>query len=482
MAQAGWRELFTGSYAARSIAIAGATIIHAVNIFIATTVMPSVVEDIGGIRFFSWATTLFVVASIIGASLAASTIDRLGTRNAYRFALLFFGIGALICSLAPAMAVLLVGRSVQGLGGGMLSALTYTTIRLVFPERLWARAMAVSSAMWGIATLSGPAIGGIFAELGVWRLAFGSIIPLVVGLALLLERILPRTGASEERRESRVPWVQLGILAASVLIVSAASAQDDTLVTGIGIVVAISLFFVLVRVERRAATRLLPTGTFSLRSPIGPIFATMVLMSFAITADIFIPLFLQVLHGLSPLWAGYLTAVLSIGWTLASLPVSGLAGPQAARAILTGQTMMVVGMVTLAVVMPVHGDSVGLIAVIAAGLLLLGMGMGSGWAHVLTRALAAAPEGEQAITAQSLTTVQMLASAFGAAFAGVVTNLAGLSDAGNPDGTANAALWLFAIFAVIPVLALLMFLYSLRQTRRRPATAAESVVREAQRV
>jgi MFS family permease len=361
----------------------------------------------------------------------------------------------------------------------MLSALTYTTIRLVFPQELWSRAMALNSAMWGIATLSGPAIGGVFAELGVWRLAFGSIVPLVLGLGILLERILPRTGASEERHESRVPWLQLGVLAISVLIVSAASAQDTALVTIIGIAVAISLVFVLVRIEKRTSNRLLPTGTFSVKSPIGPIFGTMVLMSFATTADIFIPLFLQDLHGLSPLWAGYLTAVMSIGWTLASLPVSGLAGRPAAIAIVVGQAMMVAGLVTLAITMPAPGESVGRIVVIAVGLTLLGMGMGSGWAHVLTRALAAAPEGEHAITAQSLTTVQMLASAFGAAFAGVVTNLAGLTDASNTDGTANAALWLFSIYAVMPLLAMITFLYSVRQSQPKAAMTSENAVRKA---
>ncbi len=94
-------------------------------------------------------------------------------------AAVIFAAGTLACGLAPSMPAMLAGRVVQGLGGGMMLALSYAMIRIVFDEPLWPRAIALVSGMWGVATLVGPAIGGIFAELGVWRAAFWSLVPVI---------------------------------------------------------------------------------------------------------------------------------------------------------------------------------------------------------------------------------------------------------------------------------------------------------------
>ena len=173
-ARSGWAALHSGRNAVYSIILAGGVTLHALNIYIVTTILPSVVGEIGGLEYYAWSTTLFVVASILGAALSSRLLDRLGPGHAYASATALFVTGALICAVAPAFPVLLAGRFVQGLGGGLLYALAYAVIRLVFPEALWSRAIGVISAMWGVSTLIGPAVGGVFAELSIWRAAFWS--------------------------------------------------------------------------------------------------------------------------------------------------------------------------------------------------------------------------------------------------------------------------------------------------------------------
>ena len=143
-----WRELTRGDNAARSAVVAGGMVLHAVNVFIVATILPSVVAEIGGLRLFAWSTTLYVVASLIGGVGCARLMHRVGTRWTYRAALIVFALGCVVCALAPSMPVLLAGRLVQGLGAGTLSALSFTQIRLLFPERLWPRAIAIVSVMW----------------------------------------------------------------------------------------------------------------------------------------------------------------------------------------------------------------------------------------------------------------------------------------------------------------------------------------------
>ncbi|MGE0239236.1 MAG: MFS transporter [Parvibaculaceae bacterium] len=179
-----WGELLAGRNGVYALALAGGVTLHAVNMYVATTVMPSVVADIGGLDFYAWATTVFVIASILGAALTARLLHGAGPRGAYLVATLLFAAGTLIASLAITMPVMLAGRSLQGLGGGFLYALAYGLTRLVLPERLWGRMIGLIAAMWGVATLVGPAIGGIFAEYGAWRAGFLSLLP-VSGLFAL---------------------------------------------------------------------------------------------------------------------------------------------------------------------------------------------------------------------------------------------------------------------------------------------------------
>src|SRR3546814_8509372 len=126
--------------------------------------LPSVVGDIGVLEYYAWNTTLFVVASILGSALSPQFLDRFGLRHAFLWAIAVFMLGTTVCAMSPSMSQLLLGRTAQGFGGGLLLGLSYSAVRIVFDERLWSSAMVLVSSMWGVATLAGPAIGGIFAQ------------------------------------------------------------------------------------------------------------------------------------------------------------------------------------------------------------------------------------------------------------------------------------------------------------------------------
>src|SRR5215469_4514592 len=234
-----WGELLRGTNGARVAVIGGGMILHAINSFIVVTILPTVVRDIGGLRFFAWSTTLYLVASLLSGALCTRMLRRFGARWAYRIALGAFLAGSLLCAVAPAMPVLLLGRAVQGLGAGTLSALSYTLVRILFAEHLWPRALSITSAMWGIATLLGPAVGGMFAEYGAWRAAFFSIAIITPGFALLVELTLPRNIQRIGAQTGAMAFLNLGLLVGSVLIVSAASVVHDLHLNALGLAVAL---------------------------------------------------------------------------------------------------------------------------------------------------------------------------------------------------------------------------------------------------
>lgn len=455
--QTGWGALLGGRNSIRSIALAGGVGLHAINVYMVTTILPSVVADIGGLDYYAWNTTLFVVASIVGSAMSVRLLETSGPRLAYVVAAFIFGLGTVVCALALTMPMMLAGRFIQGLGGGLLVALSYSMIRLVFPESLWPRAMALISGMWGVATLVGPAVGGIFAELGHWRAAFWTMVPVIALFALLAFGVLPERSQDEARGERpALPVIQLVLLSLAVAAVSVGSIAPDPIWNMVGVAAALALLFALRMVERTAKQRLLPRGSFSLKAALGPVFLTMTLLAVTVTgSEIFVPLFLQVLHARQPLMAGYLAALMGAGWTMGSIWSSGAQGGRVGRNIRLAPAVVLVGMASLAVLVP--GASVGTwptLLPICIALLMAGAGVGIGWPHLLTRVLQVAPKDEQGLASAAITTVQLFATALGAALAGMVANMAGLIDPGGVPGTSATAMWLFGVFAVAPVIGL----------------------------
>ena len=449
----GWGALLSGVNGVRSLALAGGVALHAINVYIATTILPSVVQDIGGLDLYAWNTTIFVVASILGSALSAKLLQRAGPRTAYASAAIIFVIGTLMCAAAPTMPIMLIGRFVQGLGGGFMVALAYAMIRIVFDEALWPRAMALVSGMWGIATLVGPAAGGIFAELGVWRAAFWSLAPVALLFALLAASVLPKTNA-QPGQGAPIPVTQIVLLIAAVLAISVGSTSADLMRNLLGIAAAVVLTVALIVTERRAHKKLLPEGAFRLTTDIAAIYATLCLLAITVTSsEIFVPLFLQVLHLQSPLSAGYLAALMAAGWTIGSVSSSGANGRRVNRLIRTSPILQLGGMIALAVLIPqISQGHWPQLAPICVALLAIGLGTGMAWPHLLTGVLKAAEPNEQELAAASITTIQLFATAIGAALAGMVANAGGLIDPGGVPGTANAARWLFWVFAFAPLL------------------------------
>src|SRR5947207_1386949 len=113
------------------------------------------------------------------------------------------------------MPVMVAGRAIQGLGAGMMMSGVYGAVRELFPESLWARVLATISGAWGIAAITGPAVGGVFAGLGVWRMAFWAMLPLVALTAALTWWML--RGAARHPAEGGAPFGRLLLLCIAVL-------------------------------------------------------------------------------------------------------------------------------------------------------------------------------------------------------------------------------------------------------------------------
>ncbi|EKT61818.1 MFS transporter [Providencia burhodogranariea] len=454
--QEGWRTLLTGKNLCFTLALSGGICLHAINVYITITTLPSVVRDIGGIDFYAWNTTLFILSSIILSALTSRILNHLGPRKSYMFATVIFLIGTIICAVTPSMPVMLLGRIIQGAGGGILLTLSYSMVHIVFEQHLWSRVIAMMSSMWGMATLLGPALGGMFAEYDVWRGAFWCLAIVGIPYLWLTWQVLPTLNSNKQCTPEPVPLQALLILSCAVLAISFGSLSQDKQIPIIGMIIAILLCIRLAVIERRGFNTIFPSRTFHFSSQLAPIYLTMALLGLSVQTEVFVPYFFQILHGINPLLSGYLAALVGAGWSSAAIVTSSLKPSITIKVIRIGPLLTFIALITLALFMTniVYIEEFQ-IWIICIALFMTGASIGAAWPHLLTRVLLVSAENESQKASSAITTLQLFSTAFGASLAGMIANLSGLSSPGGITGTQSASIWLFLLFSLVPCLALI---------------------------
>ena len=443
VARSGWRELLGPKHIGASTVLAGGVALYATNEFLTISLLPSTVAEIGGQRLYAWVTTVYLVSSVVAATTVSSTLSRLGPRRSYVAALSVFGAGSVLCAVAPTMELLLAGRIVQGAAGGLMAGLGYAVINAAMPQSLWTKASALVSAMWGVGTIVGPAAGGLFAQFGSWRWAFGVLVILTAAMAVLVPFALPRR-AGRGPVVQRIPVWSLVLLGAAALAISVAGIAKHAAMTagllGIGAVL-IGVFLV---VDRRLAASVLPPTAFR-RGPLKWIYLTLGMLMAATMVDMYVPLFGQRLAGLVPVAAGFLGAALAVGWTVGEISSASVTGPRNVRRLVMAAPLVMATGLAVGAMTLLDGATAGIVAVWVVALAITGTGVGIAWPHLSAWAMGSVDDpAEGGTAAAAINTVQLICGAFGAGLAGVVVNM-------TDRGDETAARYLFATFAALAV-------------------------------
>jgi MFS family permease len=444
-----WRELLGRERLGTATLLAGGVGLYATNEFLTISLLPSTVADIGGQRFYAWVIAVYLVGSVVAAAAVNPLLVRFGPRASYLLTLAIFGIGTLGCALAPTMELLLVARTVQGAAGGMLAGLGYAVINSALPNRLWTRASALVSAMWGVSVIIGPAVGGIFAQFGIWRWAFGSLVIMTAAMAALVPGALPARWPSDGPPSAipRIPVWSLLLLGAAALAISVAGVARAPFATFGLLAAGAGLVALFLYVDGRTNATVLPRAAFA-PGPLKWMYVTIGLLMAATMVDMYVPLFAQHLAGMVPAAAGFFGAVLAVGWTTSEVASASATRTRSiVRLVALSPVLMAVGLAVGALILGRH-LSWPLTVGWAVGLFIAGCGVGIAWPHLSAWIMGAVEDPVEAGTAAAaINTVQLISGAFGAGLAGVVVNM-------THDGDAVAARWLFTVFAVLAAVGL----------------------------
>ena len=438
-----WGDILTREYAAKIATLVLAVWLHASNSMLTATTMPSAVDEIGGLNLLHWTFSLYLVGSIVAGASVGLLVVRSDIRTSMIRSALIYAFGCAVVALAPSMPVVLVGRILQGLGGGGLMGLVYIAQDRFFPNQFVPKIIACISVTWMIAAFCGPMIGGAFATWGVWRMAFWAYGAQALLLIIAICLLLPKEANDLAPKSERIPIVRLAILALAILFVSLAGADFDPVISPLLVVMGVMALVMFVFRDRAAlSSRILPKDVTNLNHPIGNGVLTIFLLCLCIMSFlIYGPTILIKLYGVTPFIAGLIVMGETLAWSCSAIIFSSTAEHKEPKLIRIGSALVVIGLVAIALTLP--GQSLWMIVIAS---MIGSAGFGMMWGFIIKRIIANAPTDEKARASSLLPMTLQLGFALGAAIAGIIANSLGLSDTMSNDGIRHVAFWLFAGF------------------------------------
>jgi MFS family permease len=436
-----WRDLVVDGRLATFALVCVGTWLNAADELMTATIMPSVARDIGGYAWFGWAVAAFLLGSILGGATAGRLSIQFGLRPAIAVGGGAYAIGCVASALAPAIGWFLLGRLLQGLGGGWVVGLCYVAVSALFPEKLWSRVFSALAGIWGAATLVSPLIGGLFAEAGVWRGAFWLFAAQGVGFVVAgWVLIKPAINVEDDVPASPPPYVQVLVLTLAVGAIGAAGLWPSAFEAAASAILGLVLFGVFLWLDRASASHLLPRSATDVGGPVGAgLFTVFALMGATTAFSVYGSALLQTLNHARPILAGYILGASALAWTAGSLLVAGRKND--ALFIRVGVVTVTLGLSGLMFAVP-HRDLV----LVTAFVLAEGAGFGLAWSFTAARIVAGAPEDERAFASSAMPTAQLIGAAVGAAAAGAIANLIGFGQGITEARASLAGFWLFAAF------------------------------------
>ena len=310
---------------------------------IVATALPTIVGDLGGLDHLAWVVTSYLLASTASTPLYGKLGDMYGRKPLFLVAILIFLAGSMLAGLSESLGELVAFRALQGIGAGGLMVGAQAIIADIVPPRERGRYMGLIGAVFAVASVAGPLLGGFFVETLSWRWVFYVNMP--VGVAAVLVVVFKLHLHTPPQRHS-IDYLGAVLLTGAVSALTLLTtwggneyAWGSPAIAGLGIL-AVGLLIAFVAQERRATEPLIPlslfrSGVFRVASAVG--FVVGLAMFGAI---IFIPLFLQLVYGVSPtssglrmlpLMGGLLVASVASGRTIARIgryrafPIAGTA-------------------------------------------------------------------------------------------------------------------------------------------------------------
>ena len=302
-----------------------ALLLAALDQTIVSTALPTIVGDLGGLTHLSWVVTAYLLTSTVVGPLYGKLGDLHGRKLVLQVAIAIFLVGSVLCGIAQSMLQLIFFRALQGIGGGGLIVVSIAIIGDLIPPRERGRYQGFFGGVFGFATVVGPLLGGFFVDHLTWRWIFYINLPTGLIALLVIAAVLP---APLTRRSHEIDYAGATLLTLALgAIVLFTSLGGTSLAWGSPAILGLIALSVIgtaafIAVETRSREPILPLSLFANRNFAVASSVGLIVGLSLFGAVTFLPIYLQVVKGVSPSFSGLMLTPMMLGM-LASSVVSG---------------------------------------------------------------------------------------------------------------------------------------------------------------
>ncbi len=305
------------------ISIMISLLLAALDSTIVGTAMPKIISELQGMERYSWPFTAYMLFSTLAIVVFGRLSDVFGRKAIFLFGILFFLFSSALCGLSRSMLQLIIFRGLQGIGGGVLVSSVFIIVGELFSPRERGKYMGLLVSMFGLASVVGPAVGGLISDHLNWRWVFYVNLPLGAIACVLVVFLLPRFKPVAEQK--KIDYLGAFLLLFGLLPLFLALTWADTeypwlsvQIVGLLILSAV-MFLLLFRAERKAAQPVLPLSLF--RNSIYSVSVITMFLSSAVMfcGIVYIPLFVQGVLGESATSSGMVTTPMMLGLTFSAI-------------------------------------------------------------------------------------------------------------------------------------------------------------------
>jgi EmrB/QacA subfamily drug resistance transporter len=447
------------------------TSLVALDSTIIATAIPAVVRDLGGFTQFPWLFSIYLLAQAASTPIYGRLADIFGRKPLMLFGIGLFLLGSILCGFAWSMPALIAFRAVQGLGAGAVMPMSITIAGDIYTVRERAKAQGYLASVWGISSVVGPALGGIFSDVLSWRWIFFINIPLCLLAGFLLMRNFKEKAA---RTDQKIDYAGAGLLAGGTALLILGLLEGGQSwpwlsAPSFGVFAAALLFLVVfVVVERRVELPILPLWVLRRRVLLASSIASLLAGAIVLGLSSYIPTYGQVVLGASAVLAGFALAALTLGWPVAASVAGSLYLRWGFRATaLFGSAFIVLG---TALTATLSGSSQ--LWQVALYCAIIGLGMGWVTAPTLIAAQSSVDWNERGVVTSTNLFARSIGSAVGVAVFGAIVNATTGSGGGTPSAAALEPALHLVFLGMTAVALALVVAVAFMPGHRVPAQAA----------
>ncbi|MFC7260539.1 MDR family MFS transporter [Streptomyces lutosisoli] len=442
------------------VAIMLGMLLAALDQTIVSTALPTIVTDLGGAGHMAWIVTAYMLAEAVSTVLSGKLGDLFGRKRVFQAGAVVFLAGSVVAGASTSMAMLIAARALQGIGGALMVT-AMALIADVIPLRERGKYQGALGAVFGVTTVLGPTLGGLFTDHASWRWCFYANLPVGIIMIAVVAKAIPQVRAAA-RPVIDCAGIALVALASCALVLGlewggSEYAWGSAMIIGL-FIGSVVLYVAFVLVELRAKDPMLPMSLFR-----QPVFTVCAVLSFIVGfamlgAMTYLPTYVQYVNGSSATMSGVRTLPMVLG-LLITLMVSGSVISATGRYKvfpIVGTAVMGVGLFLMSTM-----DRNTSTFLMSLNMFLLGLGIGLAM-QVLTIAVQNTVPHSQLGTATSrVTFFRTIGSSFGTAIFGTLyqsqldDNLgAAVAESGVPAQVANSAsaLWQLPVTRIAPIL------------------------------